>query len=143
MTRVTTAAAEKVVEINFTDLKKLCFRVACSASTTLRVALNDAAELKGVKLDAAVLVGPNSQIALDATPESVFGDGLLDGDGNYVICIVDANAYKRFLELEKQQKQQLEAMCQRVEDEQREAEAEREARRSDFEDELTSTYHLQ
>jgi hypothetical protein len=63
--------------------------------------------------------------------------------GNYVICIVDANAYKRFLELEKQQKQQLEAMCQRVEDEQREAEAEREARRSDFEDELTSTYHLQ
>ena len=81
MTRVTTAAAEKVVEINFTDLKKLCFRVACGASTTLRVALNDAAELKGVKLEAAVLVGPNSQIALDATPESVFGDGLLDGDG--------------------------------------------------------------
>jgi len=81
MTRVTTAAAEKVVEIKFRGLYGQKLRAVCSASTTLRVALNDAAELKGVKLEAAVLVGPNSQIALGATPESVFGDGLLDGDG--------------------------------------------------------------
>jgi len=87
-----------------------------------------------------VLVGPNSQdIALDATPESVFGDGLLDGDGNYVICIVDANTYMRFLKIQKHQKQKLEEVRQRVEDEKHQAEVEREARRSDFEDELTST----
>ena len=52
---------------------------------------------KRVDLEAAVFVGPDSQeIPLDATPESVFGGGLPDGDGNYVISIVDANSYKRF-----------------------------------------------
>ena len=63
--------------------------------------------------------------------------------GNYVICIVDANTYKSFLKIEKHQKQKSEERRQRAEDEKREAEAECEARRSDFEDELTSTYHLQ
>jgi Spy/CpxP family protein refolding chaperone len=49
----------------------------------------------------------------------------------------------RFLKIQKHQKQKLGEVRQRVEDEKREAEVEREARRSDFEDELTSTYHLQ